>query len=76
MGAPAHIRACRFFRNYELPRLLSSIEKLPPPILGSMLKFPAALRLSGAHWQREPEFSLGRLHPHAEKGSLSFKLFR
>jgi hypothetical protein len=39
MGPPAHIGECRFFRNYELPRLLSSIEKLPPPspILGSML---------------------------------------
>ncbi len=47
-------------RNYELAHLLSNIEKLPLPIWGSM--FPSGT---------QPEFSLGRLHPHVEKGILS-----
>jgi hypothetical protein len=50
-------------RHYELAHLLSNIEKLPLPILGSM-------SLSGT----QPEFSFGRLHAHVDKDILSLFL--
>jgi hypothetical protein len=46
--------------QYELAHLLSSIEKLPLPILGRVFPFGT-----------QPEISLGRLHPHVEKDILS-----
>ena len=64
-GARVPVRApqgerCLVLRHYELAHLLSNIEKLHFP-------FWAVCSFSGT----QPEFSLGRLHPHVEKDTLS-----
>ncbi len=55
-------------RHHELAHLLSNIEKLPLPILGSMFPFwnPTGVFPRSVH--------VGRLHPHVERGILSLFL--